>query len=212
MIVQIVNSIGAANGTSQHALMLARAFARLGQEVLLVDVCSSTPTATQQQIEGSEITCLAANPSELACADLNLVLGLWDSRTKDAARHLSQRNARLILASTVYWSNDMLPDLVHQAEALWYVSWDQASWAKNSWHMAKRVEVVRCAVDVEIFKQSGRGPTGDPWVLGRYSRDVPAKFSPDIPEYLRRIAETHKITFRMLGASPSSGGQSVGLG
>jgi glycosyltransferase involved in cell wall biosynthesis len=135
----------------------------------------------------------------------DLVIGLWNSRTKDAARHLSQREARLILAPTVYWSQDMLPYLAYQAEALWYVSWDQASRAKDSWHLAKRVEVVRCAVDVEIFKPSGRRPTGDPWMLGRHSRDVPSKFSPDIPEYLRRIAETHKVTFHMLGAAHSIG-------
>jgi glycosyltransferase involved in cell wall biosynthesis len=195
-------STGANNGTFQHALMLSRACARLGQDVTLVDVqperWAGQPTRTQSH---DGVAYRRTSVAALTDASLNIVVGLWDAQTIGAARHLSQLGARLVLAPTVYWDHDMLPDLPDKVEALWYVSWDQASYGRDYWQMARQVEVIRCAVDPNRFHPHSRAPTGRPWLLGRHSRDVPAKFSPDIAEYIRQIGENHDIRFSMLGAA-----------
>jgi glycosyltransferase involved in cell wall biosynthesis len=184
--------------------MLARAFARLNHEVWLVNVQPSASAEADLEAGEDGVKPLETAPGRLPEADLHVVVGLWDERTRETARELARRKARLVLAPTVYWHENLLPDLASEAaEALWYVSWDQAAWAREYWYLAKRVEVVRCAVDVEVFRPAGRQPNGDPWMLGRHSRDVPAKFSPDIPEYVQRLGEKHRIRFRMLGASRS---------
>jgi glycosyltransferase involved in cell wall biosynthesis len=201
--VQILLSTGAINGTFQHALMLSRACLRLGHDVTLVDVrpdgWAAGPARTRHGDDG--IAYQLATVAELSPASLDIVVGLWDEQTIQAARHLSRRDTRLILAPTIYWDHALPRDLPKEAEALWYVSWDQASRDRESWPAAERVEVVRCAVDTERFRPSGRAATGSPWQLGRHSRDVAAKFSPEIAEYLRRVGTHHDVHFSMLGAA-----------
>lgn len=199
-------SSGANNGTFQHALMLSRACARLGQDVTLVDIQAEGQAGERTTTQYNGVAYQRVPVAELAHASLNITVGLWDRQTIEAAHYLSQQDTRLILAPTVYWDHDVLRDLPDRAEALWYVSWDQASCDKDYWHMAKRIEVIRCAVDTDRFRPRGRTPTGRPWLLGRHSRDVAAKFSPDIAEYIRRVAENHDVRFHMLGAAQAMSG------
>jgi glycosyltransferase involved in cell wall biosynthesis len=204
--MQILMSSGANNGTFHHALMLSRACARLGQEVTLVDIQpegqAEERTITQYQGVAYQRTSVAG----LSRSSLNIIVGLWDKQTIAAAHQLSEQDTRLILAPTVYWDHNVLRDLSNGVEALWYVSWDQASYDRDYWHAAKRVEVIRCAVDTDRFRRCDRAATGPPWRLGRHSRDVPAKFSPDMPEYINRVGKSHHILFHMLGAARTMGG------
>jgi glycosyltransferase involved in cell wall biosynthesis len=194
-------STGASNGTFQHALMLSRACARLDQEVTLVDIRSDGQSTNHTKTQYRRISYRQVSVAELSPASLNIIVGLWDEQTTAAAHQLSSLGARLVLAPTVYWDHNALHNLPHEVEALWYVSWDQASYDGDYWHVAKQVEVIRCVVDTDRFRLSGRPPTKQPWLLGRHSRDVPAKFSPDIAEYVSLMGETHDIRFRMLGAA-----------
>jgi glycosyltransferase involved in cell wall biosynthesis len=200
-------SSGASNGTFQHALMLSRACASLGHEVTLVDIqpgAESGERAAATQYPG--VVYRRVSVADLSPASLNIVVGLWDRPTVAAAYRLSEQGARVILAPTVYWDHDVLSGLPGRVEAVWYVSWDQASHDRDYWPAAQRVEVIRCAVDAERFRARGRAPTGRPWRLGRHSRDVPAKFAPDLPEFIRDLAENHDIRFRMLGAARTMAG------
>ena len=199
--VQVLMSTGASNGTFQHALTLLRACAGLGQDVTLVDIQPAGPARRQTRSKFHGITYQLASLAELSHASLNIIVGLWDKQTAEAARYLSSSGTRLILAPTVYWDHDMRPYLTNGAEALWYVSWDQASWDRDYWNVAKRVDIIRCSVDTDRFCPRGRVPTGRPWLLGRHSRDVAEKFPPDMGEYIRRIGENHDVRFRMLGAA-----------
>ncbi len=201
MVIQIIAQCRFWHGTLQHALMLARGLARLGHEVALINVQSSVRFESRQCTIYDGIRIVDATPHQLSCVDLNIVVGLWDRHTIECALHLSQQKGRLILAPTIYWPQNMLPDLTSQAEALWYVSWDQAAWAKDYWHLAERVEIIRCVVDVDVFHTSTRKLTKDPWVLGRHSRDVPEKFAPDVAQLVERLGQTHNIVYHMLGAA-----------
>jgi glycosyltransferase involved in cell wall biosynthesis len=200
-------SSGASNGTFQHALMLSRACARLGHEVTLFDIQPGVETGERAVITQYQgVVYRRVSVAHLSPASLNIVVGLWDRQTVAAAYHLSQQDTRVILAPTVYWDHDVLSGLPSRVEAVWYVSWDQALHDRDYWHAAERVEVMRCAVDTERFRACDRAATGRPWRLGRHSRDVPAKFSPDVTEYIQRIAENHDIRFRMLGAARTMAG------
>ena len=199
-------SSGANNGTFQHALMLSRACARLDQDVTLVDIQAEGTAEERTRTQYQGVAYQRMPLASLSRASLTIIVGLWDEQTISAARHLSKQGARLILAPTIYWDNDILRDLPHGAEAIWYVSWDQALHNRDYWHVAKQVDVIRCAVDTERFRPRERVVTERPWRLGRHSRDVPAKFSPDVPEYIQRVAGKYNVRFHMLGAARTMAG------
>jgi glycosyltransferase involved in cell wall biosynthesis len=203
MTIQIIGPFSSWHGTTQHALMLARAFVHLGQNVMLVNVQSSEPITCPAQTLQDGVQYFDRSPRDLHIAELNVIVGLWDEQSIDSARYLSMLGSRMILVPTIYWPKNMLPDLANQADAFWYVSWDQASWAKGYWHLAKQIDVMPCVVDTDLFHPSTRVPTGNPWILGRHSRDVPEKFSQDIPNFVQQIGRSHNLSFRMLGASSS---------
>ncbi|HZT59284.1 MAG TPA: glycosyltransferase [Pyrinomonadaceae bacterium] len=203
MLAQVVTLGSHANGTLQQSLLLARALAALSFDVRLV---SLTPDIHPSVIEAGRdvrLGLVAATPDEVPPAHLSIVVGLWDAPSVAAAAALARGPGRLILAPTLYRQQSLLSGFSGRAEALWFVSWDQAVAARDSWHLAGRVEVVRCVVDTERFRPSGRVPTGDPWVVCRHSFDDPSKFAPDTEFIVRGVAQEHDVVFEMLGAARS---------
>lgn len=200
-MLQVVTACEYMHGTLRHAVALTCALAGLGDRVRLVSVRPSVLPPVRKKVEAAGAEVVAASPRGIPEADLSLFVGLWDRDCAEAARRLACRRGRLILVPTVYWQENLLPDFPSRAEALWYVSWDQAAAARPYWHLAERVEVVRCAVDVGHFTPSERNRTKSSWVLCRHSRDAPEKFAPGVTEILWRLGEFYDVTFQMLGAT-----------
>jgi glycosyltransferase involved in cell wall biosynthesis len=162
-----------------------------------------TEALGRAQLEWAE-----AAPDSIPVADLHIVAGIWEEAAAHAACCLAANEARVVLAPALYWSDiteKLLSDFRGRAEALWYVSWDQAVQARRSWGLADHVEVVRCAVDTERFRPGSRPGEGSPWILCRHSRDAPEKFAPNVPALLDAIGGSHDIVFRMLGARKMGG-------
>ena len=199
--VQILVSASVASGTLQHALTLSQVCTRLGHKVTLTDIQPGAIGGQPASTPYDRLSYLRTSVAGISPASFNIVVGLWDEHTIAAARFLSQTGTRLILAPTVYRDSGRFPELPGGAEALWYLSWDQAVSDRDSWRAAERVEIVRCAVDTEMFRRPPDRPAGPPWVLGRHSRDVAAKFAPHTAEFIRRVGEVHDIKVRMLGAA-----------
>ena len=166
----------------------------------MAEQCLLSAAAAHAAIELLEV-----DPENIPDAELSVVVGLWDRPCAQSPRRLVRRPGRLILVPTVYWNDNFLPDFPGQAEALWYVSWDQAMQARPYWHLANRVEVVRCAVDVERFYPAGRVAAGRPWVLCRHSRDTPEKFAWDVPAIVQRLGTGYDVVFNLLGAANTIG-------
>jgi glycosyltransferase involved in cell wall biosynthesis len=201
VIIQVFTRCDAAHGTFQHALMLCRAFDRLGMHVRLVSVGAAVCAAAEDDARHHGLEIAEVVPCDVSKSDLNVVVGLWEQTLAETATRLMRDRARIILAPTVYWNENMLPDFRGRAEALWYVSWDQASWARKYWHLAETVEVVHCAVDPVRFRPSPARASGHPWILCRHSRDSAEKFADDVLLPLKRLRESHDLVFRMLGAA-----------
>ncbi|HKP85481.1 MAG TPA: glycosyltransferase [Blastocatellia bacterium] len=201
MLVQIIARCERMNGALQQALMLARAFAGLAIKVRLVNLHPQTHPCVPQALQNDQVEFVESSPDSPPQADLSIVVGLWDTASAEIAARLIRDGSRVVLAPTTYWHRNLLPECANRAEALWYVSWDQAAHSKPYWSLANRVEVVRCAVDLNRFRPSERMPTGRPWVLCRHSCDTPAKFGSDVMPIIKRISDTHNVMFKMLGAS-----------
>lgn len=201
MIVQVIAQCDSTHGTFQHALMLARAFDRLHLTARLLSVTPQVPSLVQKAVRDAGVDLIERPPDQIPDADVNVIVGLWEYSLAEAATRLVRNETRLILAPTVYWSENMLPGFGGRAEALWYVSWDQALHSRPYWHLAEGVEVVPCAVDVDRFSPSERIPDGRPWVLCRHSRDSAEKFSEDVTLVLERLGRNYDLMFKMLGAS-----------
>lgn len=201
MLVQIIAQYDQMNGTLQQSLMLARAFADMAFKVRLVNLHAQTHPCARDTARNNQIEMIASSPDAPPKADLNIVVGLWESGSAEIAARLIQNGDRVILAPTVYWHRNLLPTCANRAEALWYVSWDQAAHSKPYWNLANRVEVVRCVVDTDRFRPCEKGATAQPRVLCRHSCDIPEKFGSDVTSIVKRLGDTHNITFKMLGAS-----------
>lgn len=207
MIAQVIAACHCSNGSNQQALNLARALATLPVRVRFVSVTPPLASVTQAlslaQLEWTE-----AAPGLIPAADIHIVVGIWEEAAARAAAYLAAKDARVILAPALYWSDiteQLLRDFYGRAEALWYVSWDQAVQARHSWRLAEHVEVVRCAVDTERFRPVSRLNHGNRWILCRHSRDAPEKFAPNVGALLDAIGNSYDIVFRMLGARQMAG-------
>lgn len=205
MTIQIITTCNYLHGTLQHALMLGQAWAKLTPKVRLINVrCLALPFV-RYIAQNAGIELIDTIPDDIPEADLSFVVGLWDQPCAESARRLVYRQRRLVLVPTVYWDKNFLPDFPGRAQALWYVSWDQAIHARPYWDLAEQVEVVPCAIDVNRFCPSGRMSTGQPWVLCRHSRDAYEKFAPDVTLILSRLGNTYDVVFNMLGAIDTIG-------
>ena len=204
MRAQIVTTSDYEGGSLQHALTLARVLAELGVETLFVNLRPPVQPYASDALAAAGIELEDTSPSDLPKADLSLVVDLLEGPCRDAAKVLAKRDDRLVLVPTGYLTDHPLPALSRAADALWFV-WDQAADSRTKWDMAKRVDVVRCAVDTERFRPSMNVFSSDTWVLSRHSRDRPEKYSEDIFLILNRLGEKHNVRLRMLGAIETLG-------
>jgi glycosyltransferase involved in cell wall biosynthesis len=143
------------------------------------------------------IPVLECTPEKVAHVDCSIIVGLWDSPCAAAVHRLLQDSGEVIVVPTVYWNRDLLADCARPAAMMWYVSWDQAVEAQSWWHHARRIEVVRCAVDTDRFRRVQRPPI-PPWVLCRHSRDTAEKFASDTTQFLEKLNRSD-IIFNVLG-------------
>jgi glycosyltransferase involved in cell wall biosynthesis len=205
MRAQVITTCDYQGGSLQHAVTLARVLRLLGLETHFINLRPPADLSATGVLVASGIDLLTVAPDDLPTAELSFVVDLLELPCCEAARHLVRRNDRLILVPTGYLRDHPLPDFPGKAEALWYVSWDQAADSRSHWNIARRVEVVHCAVDTEHFKPSGRKPSGNPWILSRQSRDRSEKFSQDMFYIFNCLGDTHDIRLRMLGAVETLG-------
>lgn len=210
MRIEVIAECAIANGSVQQAITLTRALARLAITVRLASVTDIILPSVAATLRNLDIELVTYLPDCSRWADLHIVVGLWEKGTADVAIELVRQGTRVILAPALYWC-DPLSRLMREfrgcAEALWYVSWDQAVETRLLWSLAERIEVVRCAVDCERFRPVDRNATGKPWVLGRHSRDASEKFSALHSPLLSHLIESHDVVLRMLGAQTVVGEQ-----
>lgn len=205
MRAQVITTCDYQGGSLQHAITLARVLRLLGLETRLINLRPPMDIYAAGILAASGVSLLTTSPDKLPVAELSFVVDLLGSPCREAAKHLARRNERLVLVPTGYLREHPLPDFPGKADALWYVSWDQASDSRSHWNVAQRIEVVHCAVDTEYFKPSGRKPSGKPWILSRHSRDRAEKFSQDIFYVCNCLGDTHNLRLRMLGAIETLG-------
>ena len=205
MRAQVITTCDYQGGSLQHAITLARVLRLLGLETLFINLQPPIDTAAAGLLAASGIELLTTSPSNLPAAELSFVVDLLEQSCCEAARHLVRRNDRLILVPTGYLRDHPLPDFPGKAEALWYVSWDQAVDSRCYWDVARQVEVVHCSVDTERFKPSARKPTGNPWILSRHSRDRAEKFSQEMFYIFNCLGDSFDVRLRMLGAVETLG-------
>lgn len=207
MVAQVVTTCDYLHGTLQHALSLARSLVPLMGEVRLVNARPGTIPDVGASARAWHLELVETSPDQIPEADLTLVVGLWDGPSRESAVQLVGRRGRLILVPTVYWNRneDPIPGFRGRAEALWYVSWDQAADSIPHWRLAETVRVVPCAVDTERFHPSRETRPDGRRILCRHSRDAPEKFAPDVGAVVRRLGETYDLVFRMLGAVAVTG-------
>lgn len=205
MDVQVVSTADYVHGTLQHAVALARAFALSGHPTKFVNVGSPALDGVQTTLRENNVDLVARGDSPLPASDLSIVVGVWQPAVVSAARSLATAGRRFVLVPTVYPQPPLIPSLDNRALALWYVSWDQALHDRESWSLAERVDVVRCAIDVEEYRPVETRLEGEPWILCRHSRDHPDKFSPETTLISYRLSATHHVVYRMLGATETLG-------
>jgi glycosyltransferase involved in cell wall biosynthesis len=202
---QVVCTCDYDGGTLQHAVMLARALRQNGAQTRLVNLRGRVHGQVEVALCGSDVELISTTPDNVPDADLNIVVDLVEVPCREAARALLDRRKWVILVPTCYALDHPLPDLERPAEAVWYVSWDQASYCRAHWDMGRRVDVVRCAVDTDRFRPPAEGlPTG-PWILSRHSRDSAEKFSPDLFLIFNKLGELFDVRLRMMGAVETLG-------
>ncbi|MCU1251122.1 MAG: hypothetical protein JWQ49_4151, partial [Edaphobacter sp.] len=78
MNVQVIAPCRFRDGTSHHALSLAKAFGRLGHLVSLVNVQTSR---LSDQYFDCGVSCQDVPPNDVRPAELDVVVGLWDEGT-----------------------------------------------------------------------------------------------------------------------------------
>ena len=205
MLVQVITTCDYQGGSLQHAVTLAQALASLQVHVRMVNVRAPTPSYLRVVLEASNVEVMDTTSDDIPQADVDLIVDLLPESCREAAMGLVCRKSRLILVPTGYLSEDPLPSFPGNADALWFVSWDQAADSRRYWHWARRIEVVRCSVDVNCFRPAKLKSGGPPWLLCRHSRDRPEKFSPDVAFVAYRLAEEYEVTFKMLGAIETLG-------
>jgi glycosyltransferase involved in cell wall biosynthesis len=202
---QIITTSDYEGGSLQHALTLAHVLASVGVETQFVNLRPPVNAGACRALAADSIRLINTSPDKLPHADLSLVVDLLELPCREAARALAKREDRLILVPTGYLFDCQSIGLSRAAEALWFVSWDQAAHSRTHWNMAKQIEVVRCAVDTDRFRPSNDTLSSDTWVLSRHSRDRPEKYSQDIFFVLNRLGDSHRVRLRMLGAVETLG-------
>src|SRR4051794_39061811 len=104
MHVQITSLFNHINGSTRQALMLAKAFATIPFcRVKLVSVIAGIHSKVEKFIADTGIELFEVVPAAIPDdSEINIVIGLWDEATIEAAIRLSFCKGRLILAPTTY--------------------------------------------------------------------------------------------------------------